>query len=88
MNNMGHEQQMQDTQEAVPGKDLRTTIDLDLQAVAELSMEGKRGAVVALDPRNGDVLAMVSRPMFDQTSSLDELVAAIGMKSQVILLSP
>jgi penicillin-binding protein 2 len=65
VNNMGHEQQMQDTQEAVPGKDLRTTIDLDLQAVAELSMEGKRGAVVALDPRNGDVLAMVSRPMFD-----------------------
>src|SRR5437868_14541975 len=65
VNNMGHEQQMQDTQEAVPGKDLRTTIDLDLQAVAELSMEGKRGAVVALDPRNGEILAMVSRPTFD-----------------------
>ena len=50
---------------AIPGKDLQTTIDLDLQAVAELSMDGKNGAVVALDPRNGEVLAMVSRPAFD-----------------------
>src|SRR5882724_8955594 len=37
----------------------------DLQTVAELAMEGRRGAVVALDPRNGEVLAMVSRPAFD-----------------------
>jgi len=65
VDNMGRERQTDTTQEAVPGKDLHTTIDLDLQAVAELSMEGKRGAVVALDPRNGEVLAMVSRPAFD-----------------------
>lgn len=65
VDNMGRERQMEDTQEAVPGKDLRTTIDLDLQAVAELSMQDKRGAVVAIDPRNGEVLAMVSRPTFD-----------------------
>jgi penicillin-binding protein 2 len=65
VDNMGHERQMEETREAVPGKDLRTTIDLDLQAVAELAMQDKRGAVVALDPRNGDVLAMVSRPTFD-----------------------
>src|SRR5947209_15920992 len=50
---------------AVPGKNLQLTIDLDLQAVAELAMEGKNGAVVALDPRTGEVLAMVSRPAFD-----------------------
>ena len=50
---------------AIAGKDLQLTIDLDLQAVAELSMEGRNGAVVALDPRNGEVLAMVSRPAFD-----------------------
>jgi penicillin-binding protein 2 len=65
VDNMGRERQMENAQEAVPGKDLRTTIDLDLQAVAELSMQDKRGAVVALDPRNGEVLAMVSRPTFD-----------------------
>lgn len=50
---------------ARPGRDLELTIDLDLQVVAELAMEGRRGAVVALDPRNGEVLAMVSRPTFD-----------------------
>ncbi len=50
---------------AVPGKDLRLTIDLDLQVVAELALEGRNGAVVAIDPRNGEVLAMASRPTFD-----------------------
>ncbi len=65
VDNMGRERQMENAQEAVPGKDLRTTLDLDIQAVAELSMQDKRGAVVALDPRTGEVLAMVSRPTFD-----------------------
>ena len=65
VDNMGHERQMVTAKAAVSGKDLRTTLDLDLQAVAELSMEGKRGAVVALNPDNGEVLAMVSRPTFD-----------------------
>ncbi len=51
--------------DAIPGKSLQVTLDLDLQAVAELAMAGKRGAVVALDPRNGEVLAMVSRPAYD-----------------------
>lgn len=65
VDNMGRERQMEDTQPAVSGKDLRTTLDLDLQAVAELSMQDKRGAVVALNPQNGEVLAMVSRPTYD-----------------------
>ncbi|MBV9264717.1 MAG: penicillin-binding protein 2 [Acidobacteriaceae bacterium] len=65
VDNMGRERQMETQKEAVPGKDLQTTLDLDLQAVAELAMEGKRGAVVALNPQNGEVLAMVSRPAFD-----------------------
>ena len=65
VDNLGHERQTETTQEASAGQDLQTTLDLDLQSVAELSMEGKRGAVVALDPRSGEVLAMVSRPSFD-----------------------
>jgi penicillin-binding protein 2 len=65
VDNMGRERQMETTKDAVSGKDLRTTLDLDLQAVAELSMADKRGAVVALNPQNGEVLAMVSRPSFD-----------------------
>ena len=54
-----------DLVEAKPGRAVRVTLDLDLQAAAELGMEGRRGAVVALDPRNGEVLAMVSSPRFD-----------------------
>ncbi len=51
--------------EAQPGRDLKLTIDLDLQVVAELAMQDKRGAVVALDPRTGEVLALVSTPAYD-----------------------
>lgn len=52
-------------QDPVPGKDIRLTIDLDLQMAAEKAMEGKTGAMVAMDPHTGEVLAMVSRPTYD-----------------------
>src|ERR1039458_568756 len=50
---------------AVPGKQLKLTIDLDMQIAAEEALEGRPGAIVAMDPRNGEILAMVSRPAFD-----------------------
>jgi penicillin-binding protein 2 len=50
---------------AIPGKDLRLTIDLDIQMAAEKAMEGKNGALIAIDPHTGEILAMVSRPTFD-----------------------
>ncbi len=50
---------------AVPGKPLKLTIDLDLQIAAEEALGDKNGAIVAMDPRTGEVLAMVSRPTFD-----------------------
>jgi len=65
VDNRGRERDVLGVKEAVPGKSLRLTIDLDLQVVGELAMEGRKGAVVALDPRNGEVLAMVSAPAFD-----------------------
>jgi penicillin-binding protein 2 len=52
-------------QEAIPGKQIQLTIDYDLQQVAEQSLGARPGAVVALDPRSGEVLAMVSRPTPD-----------------------
>lgn len=52
-------------QHAVPGQDLRLTIDNDLQKAAELALGDRNGAIVAMDPRNGDILALVSRPSFD-----------------------
>lgn len=53
------------TEHSIPGKDLRLTIDNDLQRDAELALGGRNGAIVAMDPRNGEILAMVSRPSFD-----------------------
>jgi penicillin-binding protein 2 len=50
---------------AVVGKSLQLTIDLDVQIAAEEALEGRNGAIVAMDPRTGEILAMVSRPVFD-----------------------
>jgi penicillin-binding protein 2 len=50
---------------AEPGKQLKLSVDLDLQIAAEQALEGKNGAIVAMDPRTGEILAMVSRPTFD-----------------------
>ena len=49
----------------VPGKDIVLSLDAQLQMAAEKALGDRRGAVVALDPNNGDVLAMVSNPGFD-----------------------
>ena len=50
---------------AVKGDDLVLTIDSELQKVAEESLRGRRGAIVAIEPKTGDVLAMVSAPDYD-----------------------
>jgi penicillin-binding protein 2 len=74
VDNMGRVRQVLATKPSSAGTDLKLTIDLDLQVVAELAMDApldelhvtkKNGAIVALDPRTGEVLAMVSRPTFD-----------------------
>lgn len=51
--------------DAVPGKQLKLTLDIDLQIAAEEALEGRNGAIVAMDPRTGEILAMVSRPAFN-----------------------
>ena len=50
---------------AEPGKPLKLTLDIDLQIAAEEAIAGKNGAIVAMDPHSGEILAMVSRPTFD-----------------------
>ena len=65
VDNTGRERATINDKPAIPGRTLQTTLDLDLQAVAELAMQDKKGSVVALDPRTGEVLAMVSHPSFD-----------------------
>jgi penicillin-binding protein 2 len=61
----GREVSRLDETPAEPGKQLKLSVDLDLQIAAEQALDGRNGAIVALDPRTGEVLAMVSRPTFD-----------------------
>ena len=65
VNSIGKEVGPLPTQEAIPGKQIQLSIDLDLQQVAEQSLGARPGAVVALDPRTGEVLAMASHPAID-----------------------
>jgi penicillin-binding protein 2 len=48
-----------------PGRDVQITLDLDLQKAAEKALGNRKGAIVAIKPNTGEVLAMVSRPAFD-----------------------
>jgi penicillin-binding protein 2 len=50
---------------ATPGQDLKLTIDNDIQRAAELALGDSNGAVLAMDPRNGEILALVSHPSYD-----------------------
>jgi len=54
-----------ETHEPLAGRDLRLTIDIELQRIAEEAFAGRRGGVVAIDPSNGDVLVFASLPSFD-----------------------
>src|SRR5260221_5414310 len=65
VNSVGKEVDHLTQQDPIPGKQIQLTIDYDLQTVAEQSLGARPGAVVALDPRTGEVLAMVSRPTPD-----------------------
>jgi penicillin-binding protein 2 len=65
VNSHGREVGLLEETDAIPGKQLKLTIDIDLQIAAEEAMEGKNGAIVAMDPRTGEILAMASRPTFD-----------------------
>src|ERR1022692_4182265 len=65
VNSVGKVMRTLDNVEAIPGKPIQLTIDEDLQQIAETDMADKEGAVVAMDGRTGEILAMVSRPTFD-----------------------
>jgi penicillin-binding protein 2 len=58
-----------------PGDDIYLSLDLDLQLIATKALEGRRGAVVAIDPWSGEILALVSAPTFDPN------LFAVGMST-------
>jgi penicillin-binding protein 2 len=60
-----------------PGKDIVLSLDVTLQKAAELALAGRRGAIVAIQPQTGEVLAMVSQPSFDP----NPFVTGIGFKA-------
>jgi penicillin-binding protein 2 len=65
VNSVGKAIRTLDNVEAIPGKPIQLTIDEDLQQVAENDFANKQGALIAMDARTGEVLAVVSRPTFN-----------------------
>ena len=66
-----------------PGKNIYLTLDLSLQTVALSLMQGRKGSIVAMNPNNGDILALVSSPAYDP----NPFVNGIDSKSYKVLLS-
>jgi penicillin-binding protein 2 len=65
VNSFGREMGRLDEEAPVPGNDLHTTIDLDLQKAVEEAMADQTGSAIAIDPHTGEILAIVSKPSFD-----------------------
>ena len=61
---------------AIPGNDLELTLDIGLQKAAEAALGNRRGAVVAIEPASGGVLALVSTPTFDPNLFIDGISLA------------
>ncbi|HUK55681.1 MAG TPA: penicillin-binding protein 2 [Nitrospiria bacterium] len=73
---VGHEMKVLRVQDPASGNDLYLTIDLNLQKVAEDALGKEAGTIVAINPRNGEVLAMVSHPAFDPNQLSQSLSTA------------
>ena len=73
-----------------PGRDLVTTIDLDLQKTAEEQLHEsvtKRGVIVAMDPNNGEIFALASAPTFDPNLFSQRITTKQGRAEYVALLN-
>ena len=70
-------------------KDVRVTIDRDLQAFIARQLDGKKGAIVVLNPQNGDILAMFSNPSFNlsEAQNLEDYLKLEGNKRDKPLLN-
>ena len=65
VNNQGRVIRTLDFSPPTPGKNLTLSLDIELQVIAQQTLEGKRGSIVAIDPRDGGVMAMYSNPSYD-----------------------
>ncbi|HEX6284173.1 MAG TPA: penicillin-binding protein 2 [Pyrinomonadaceae bacterium] len=74
----------------IPGRDLITTIDLDLQHEAEAQLENSatgRGVLIAMDPNNGEILALASAPSFDPNLFSQRITTKEGKAEYAALLA-
>lgn len=76
INATGRALRVLDVTSPIPGKNLYLTIDAGLQSIAEDTMSTSRGAVIAIEPRTGDILAFVSTPTFDPNPFVNGIDAA------------
>lgn len=67
---------------SIPGQDITTTLDLDLQQYGEYLMNGKAGSIIAIEPSSGEILAMVSGPSYDPN-----LLTGKNYSSNFVLIS-
>ncbi|MBA4058046.1 MAG: peptidoglycan glycosyltransferase, partial [Marivirga sp.] len=67
---------------SIPGQDIISTIDLDLQSYGEHLFKGKSGSIIAIEPSSGEILAMVSGPSYDPT-----LLTGRNYSSNFVLIS-
>lgn len=86
----GHVQSVLETVQPQPGQDMVTTIDLDLQEVAEEQLRNsasQRGVIVAMDPNNGEILAMASAPAYDPNLFSQRITTKEGRREYAALLN-
>lgn len=79
-----------ETVDPIPGRDLITTIDLDLQHAAEEQLANsatKRGVLVAMDPNNGEIFALASAPTFDPNLFSQRITTKEGKAEYAALLA-
>ena len=67
---------------SIPGQDITTTLDFDLQEYGEYLMNGKAGSIIAIEPSSGEILAMVSGPSYDPN-----LLTGKNYSSNFVLIS-
>jgi len=76
VNSIGREVGVLDEIPSVTGDDIRLSLDLDLQMVAERQLEDRVGVVIAMNPRNGEILAMANAPAFDPNAFSSRISSA------------
>ncbi len=89
VDSLGRIRDVVDVVEPIPGQDLVTTIDLDLQLAAEEQLRNsasQRGVIIALDPNNGEILALASYPTFDTNLFTERITTKKGRAEYAALL--